>query len=105
MQIRIVLGQVFSREVTSKQTGKRYLFREQMGVALLGGDSAPCKVPLEADQPPYAEGLYDLEESSFYVDRDRNVAIGRMRLRPVVAAGAGAGGAAAPRPVAAVAGK
>jgi hypothetical protein len=101
MQIRIVAAEVFSRRVKAKATGKEYNFREQMAVALIAGDSAPCKVTLDDDQPAYAVGVYDVEESSFYVDRDRNIALGRLRLRAVAAAGSAQGAGAPARAVAA----
>jgi hypothetical protein len=97
MQIRIVAGEVFSRKVKSSKTGKEYVFRDQMGIALMGGDSSPCKVPLQDDQAGYPVGLYDVLDASFYVDRDSRLAVGRLALRPVAEPAQAAGGAAALR--------
>lgn len=104
IRIRILSGEVFSRKVHSNRTGKDYNFRDQMGVALCGGDSQPCKVSLRDDEPAYGPGLYEVLDESFYVDRDQKIALGRLRLRPVADA-AVSGAPAAPRPVAAVGGK
>src|SRR5690348_5055854 len=104
MQIRIVAAEVFSRQVKSNKTGQTYLFREQMAVAVIAGDSSPCKVSLDDKQSAYPVGLYEVLESSFYVDRDRNIALGRLQLRPAAEA-APNGGQAGARPVSAVAGK
>lgn len=92
LKIRVVAAEVFSRQVKSRATGKEYLFRDQMGVALIGSDSSPCKVSLSEDQAGYPVGVYEVLETSFYVDRDGKLALGRLALRPLQDA---AGGAAA----------
>lgn len=86
LKVRIVAAEVFSRRIKAKATGKEYLFRDQMAVAVIGSDSAPCKVALSDDQAGYAIGLYEVLETSFYVDRDGKLALGRLALRPLVEA-------------------
>jgi hypothetical protein len=81
LKIRIIAAEVFSRGITSKKTGTAYVFREQVGVLQVGGDSQPCKVSLRDDRPAYPVGLYEVADSSFYVDRDGKLAVGRLELR------------------------
>ncbi|OFZ92318.1 MAG: hypothetical protein A3F74_15970 [Betaproteobacteria bacterium RIFCSPLOWO2_12_FULL_62_58] len=39
-----------------------------------------CNVNLEAEQPAYEPGVYSLGDDSFYVDRNHNLVLGRLRL-------------------------
>lgn len=95
LKVRILSGEVFSREVVASKTGKRYVFRDQVAVATIGSESAPCRVSLRDDQPPYAVGAYEVLETSFYIDRDGKFALGRLALRALQdAAGNAAAGPA-----------
>jgi hypothetical protein len=67
---------------------KSALFREQMGwafVTLPSGSVAPypekMSISLEADQPPYAVGLYVLAPESLYIGRFNKLQVGRLRLK------------------------
>lgn len=42
---------------------------------------AKVNVNLEENQPPFEPGFYVVTDESFYVDRNKNLLLGRMRLR------------------------
>lgn len=81
--------QVAEKDVTSKRTGKAYRFREQNAWIHMGKPyPVEIRLPLEVDQPPYPLGSYHIDmPTSLYVDKFRNVSLGRMRLIPAPAAG------------------
>lgn len=65
--------------------------RSQAGyVMLTGKDGQPEAYPvkigvvLDEKQPAFQVGVYTLLDQSFYVDRNANLTLGRLRLQPEV---------------------
>lgn len=87
MKIRVVKSEVAQRNVTRKRDGKAFAFREQSAqVDMPNGERRVIAVSLEDGQGPYPPGDYTLMDSSFYVDRNGRLSLGRLHLAPVEAA-------------------
>lgn len=71
MRIEIVTNEIREQSGTSKKTGKPYHIRKQNAFAHLDGQKYPIGFTLNVpnDRQPYAPGMYQIEEKSFYVDR------------------------------------
>lgn len=85
MKLKITSAEVAHRKVFSKRLNKEYEFHEQSGLMeLANGERRRVLVDLEAGQSAYPVGEYTVMETSFYVDRNNKLAIGRLHLAPVV---------------------
>lgn len=69
---------------------KPFLKRTQPAYVQLYGESGALeeyprmfRIPLDKTQPAYPPGVYSLDPGSHYVDRNGNLAVGRVRLQPV----------------------
>jgi hypothetical protein len=83
MKLRVVEAKVMERNVVRKRDGKSFQFREQSAqVDLPNGERRVIAVSLEEGQAPYAPGVYDLLDTSFFVDRNGRLALGRLHLVP-----------------------
>lgn len=83
MKVRIVEAKVQERNVTRRRDQKSFTFREQSAqVDLPNGERRVIAVSLEEGQGPYAPGVYELLDASFYVDRNNRLALGRLHLAP-----------------------
>jgi hypothetical protein len=89
--IKVTIAQTTVRELkgTSKTSGKPYHMRFQNGYAHTvdkDGNAPPYpekfEVMLDAEQPAYAPGEYQLHPSSLYIDRDGRLAVS-ARLAPL----------------------
>lgn len=88
LKIRVVKAEFQTRNVVRKRDSKAFQFREQSAqVDLPNGERRVIAVSLEDGQAPYAPGEYTLLESSFYVDRNGRLSLGRLHLAPAEAAG------------------
>lgn len=83
MKLKVVEAKVSERSVTRARDGKTFKFREQSALMdLPNGERRVIAVSLEEGQAPYPPGDYDLMDSSFTVDRNGRLAIGRVHLAP-----------------------
>lgn len=89
MQLRIVSGEIATRRVTGKD-GTKYLFRDQQALFGADGETSWLPIRLADDQAAYPPGEYELLASSFYVNREGRLTLGRINLRPLSAAPAAA---------------
>lgn len=74
---------------------KPFLKRTQQGYVQLFNDNGAAqeyprmfRISLDKEQPPYPIGVYMVDQSSFYVDRNDNLTLGKLRLlaqRPAAA--------------------
>ena len=86
MRITVKSTQVFDRKIKAK-SGQDYSFREQEAIVALGDEVRIVVLSLERDQAAYPAGQYEVLETSFEVDRNRNLAFKRrLALKPVAAA-------------------
>lgn len=71
MKIEIVSNDIREQSGTSQKTGKAYHIRKQQAFAHLDGQKYPIGFTLNVpnDRQPYAPGMYQIDEKSFYVDR------------------------------------
>ena len=84
MRVSILSAEVFSRRVKSKKTGQEYLFRDQMGVFVAhDGTRTPFTVALDEHAQAFAVGDYEILDTSFYIDRDNKLSVGKLQLRPL----------------------
>lgn len=84
MKIQVLKAEMQERTVTRKRDGKSFTFREQSAVVdLPNGERRVVAVSLEEGQAPYAVGVYTLLDSSFFVDRNGRLALGRLHLAPL----------------------
>lgn len=87
MKLRVKSLQVVERKITSAKNQKQYTFREQEAVVTLGEEVRLIVLSLEDGQAAYPPGDYEVLESSFEVDRNRNLAFKRrLSLKPVTVA-------------------
>lgn len=85
MKIKITSAEVRHRKVFSKKLNKEFEFHEQSALTdLPNGERRQVIVSLEADQAAYPVGEYNVLDSSFFVDRNNKLALGRLHLAPVV---------------------
>lgn len=87
MKIEIKSTEIKSRSGVSSKTGKSYTMREQNGFVVLESEVYPIRVviSLAPEQVAYPPGVYQVQESSFFVDRYQKLAIGRLDLKPIAA--------------------
>lgn len=84
MKLKVVEAKVSERTVTRARDQKKFTFREQSALMdLPNGERRVIAVSLEEGQAPYQPGDYALLDSSFTVDRNGRLAIGRVHLAPV----------------------
>ncbi len=71
MKIEIVSNDIREQSGTSQKTGKAYHIRKQQAFAHLDGVKYPIAFTLNVpnDRQPYAPGMYQIDEKSFFVDR------------------------------------
>ena len=83
MHIEIRQGSTAQEQTgTSRSSGKPYSIRTQEAWAQFNGETRRVKLTLGREQPAYAEGVYDLDDASFEVNRWGEFAIGRVVLKP-----------------------
>lgn len=83
MQTRIEVKSTALQNISgvSSRTGKAYSMNKQNAWVHLGEDF-PEKIELNVEEgKPYAVGMYTLADSSFFVDKNRNLSV-----RPVLVA-------------------
>lgn len=86
LKLKITSTEIKSRTVNRKRDGKEFTFREQAcQIAFPNGEVRVIAVSLEEGQGAYPVGEYTLLPSSFYVDRNNRLALGRLHLAPAVA--------------------
>lgn len=95
MKVEIKSATVTPRQVNIKNgpnAGKTTTFYEQEAYITLpdaDGNPRPYPMPLtlnidvDRQQQPYQPGLYLIDERSFYIDRFKSLAVGRLYLRPI----------------------
>jgi hypothetical protein len=95
IKIEVSSGAVDEKRGTGRASGRAYVIREQSAYAfVVGEDGKPakypvaCKLPLEDDQPAYAPGMYTFDARAVIVGDFGRLALGRVKLVPVIAAGA-----------------
>lgn len=71
MRIEIVSNDIREQSGVSQKTQKPYHIRKQQAFAHLDGQKYPIGFTLNVpnDRQPYAPGMYQIEEKSFFVDR------------------------------------
>lgn len=85
MKIKITSAEVRERNIHSKRLGKDFKFREQSALTdLPNGERRQVVVSLDDGQGAYPVGEYTVLDTSFYVDRNNKLALGRLHLAPVV---------------------
>lgn len=85
MKIQILKAEHSERTVVRRRDSKSFTFREQSGVVdLPNGERRVIAVSLEEGQAPYPVGSYTLLDTSFFVDRNSRLALGRVHLAPVL---------------------
>lgn len=85
MKFKVVEAKVSERTVVRARDGKAFRFREQSALMdLPNGERRVIAVSLEEGQAPYPVGEYQLMDSSFTVDRNGRLAIGRVHLAPAL---------------------
>lgn len=83
MKLKVQEAKVNERTVVRKRDSKAFTFREQPAlVDLPNGERRVVNVSLEEGQAPYQPGDYDILDTSFYVDQNGRLAIGRLHLAP-----------------------
>jgi len=100
IKIEVKDGNVNPRVITPKSgnnAGKQMTFYEQDAYAFTTdeqGNARPypqritLNIDIEKGAKPYAPGMYQVCPSSVFVDRFNNLALGRLKLRPLIAASA-----------------
>jgi len=68
----------------STRQAKGYTFRTQDGWTELNGERRKVPLALEAEQKPYAVGVYVLGDGSFYIGDFGRLMIGRIELQLIV---------------------
>lgn len=85
LKLKIASTEVKSRTVVRQRDRKEFTFREQSAqVSFPNGEVRVIAVSLEDGQAGYPVGEYTLLPSSFYVDRNNRLALGRLHLAPAV---------------------
>jgi len=71
MKIEIISAEIREQSGVSQKTGKNYHIRKQQAFAHMDGQKYPIAFTLNVpnDSQPYAPGFYQLNETSFFVDR------------------------------------
>lgn len=71
MKIEIVSNEIREQSGVSQKSGKPYHIRKQQAFAHLEGQKYPIAFTLNVpnDRQPYAPGMYQIDEKSFFVDR------------------------------------
>lgn len=86
MKIKVTEAKVTERTVVRRRDGKSFTFREQSAQAdMANGERRIVALGLEEGQAPYPVGEYTILDSSFFVDRNNKLALGRLHLAPAVA--------------------
>lgn len=84
-----------SRDIArqGEKNGRRWQIREQVGYIHLVDKPYPVEIrfSLDADQPPYPAGEYEISESTFFVGKFQRLEVGRLRLVPLKSAVRAAG--------------
>lgn len=71
--------------------GRAFTIREQHGWVHIGKDyPQEISMQLDNDQAPFPPGDYVIDQRSLYVDRFGQLAIGRLKITPVMAEAAAA---------------
>ena len=86
IKIEIPSNDVEERRVTSKKDGAEYLFRSQIAYLHTNDTKYPQRfqISLGKDQQSYNSGMYQLDLSSLYIDRDYRLNIARsLKLSPI----------------------
>jgi hypothetical protein len=88
-----VVSTEFDEKSGTSQRNKPYTIREQAAYAhVLDAQGKPgkypvaCKLPLEADQPPYQPGFYTVDPRSVVVGDFGRLGFGRVKLQPLAPA-------------------
>lgn len=85
MKLKITSAEVVHRNIHSKRLNKDFVFHEQSALTdLPNGERRQVVVSLEDGQGAYPVGEYTVLDTSFYVDRNNKLALGRLHLAPVV---------------------
>lgn len=85
MKIRVTKAEVTERTVHRKRDGKAFTFREQPAqVDFPNGERRIVALSLDEGQAPYALGEYTILDSSFFVDQNNRLQLGRLHLAPVL---------------------
>jgi len=75
MKVEIASTDLDDRSGTS-QAGKPYRIIKQTGYAFIGGKyPEKISIRIEENQAPYSVGMYELDDSSFYVDKFGGLAV------------------------------
>ncbi len=97
LKVEIKSATATPRQITIKngpKAGQITTFHEQEAyIFLLDADGNPRPYPMlttlnidiEKGQQPYQPGVYVVDDRSFYLDRFRQLAVGKLVLRPAVA--------------------
>ena len=87
MKILVKTAEVRTRAITRARDQKKFAFREQDAFVTLGEEVRLIALTLTEDQAAYPPGQYEvLLDGSVYVDRNNRLALGRLALKPLVAA-------------------
>lgn len=85
MRVKVAEAKVTERNITRKRDGRQFTFREQSGlVDFPNGERRVIALSLDEGQSAYPVGEYTVLDSSFVVDQNGRLAIGRVHLSPVV---------------------
>ena len=85
MKIEILSSEVTEHSGVGKTSGKPFHMRKQKAFAHLEGQKYPIEFVLNVpnDRQPYAPGFYTIDETTFYVDKFRGLALSQeMKLVP-----------------------
>ena len=83
MRIEVKSTATTTKSGTSK-TGKPYSIIEQDAwIDMANGERRKVKFSVEDGTKPYALGVYELDDESFFVNQFGGLEIGRIRLVPV----------------------
>lgn len=97
LKVEIKSAVAAPRNITIKngpKAGQQTTFHEQEAyIFLMDQDGNPRPYPMlttlnidvERGQQPYAPGVYVVDDRSFYLDRFRQLSVGKLVLRPAVA--------------------
>lgn len=85
LKLKITSTEIATRTVVRRRDQKSFTFREQSAaVSFPNGETRIVAVSLEEGQGAYSPGEYTLLPTSFYVDRNNKLALGRLHLAPVL---------------------
>ncbi|PID50320.1 MAG: DNA-binding protein [Proteobacteria bacterium] len=88
LKIEFVSEEIVEKSGTAKGNGRPYHIRTQKGYAHIPGSRYPVEigVNLSVDQAPFPKGFYQLQPSSFYVNKFKQLSLSsELDLQPVAA--------------------